>query len=72
MRLFRGGVRGYQGGWEMKKLYLPGMAILVLLKTEQVWYVWLTVISFNRPFSKMAAENSKKLKLAKIKNVYQH
>ena len=26
----------------------------------------------NRPFSKMAAENSNKLKLAKIKNVYQH
>ena len=25
-----------------------------------------------RPFSKMAAENSNKLKLAKIKNVYQH
>ena len=26
----------------------------------------------NRPFSQMAAENSNKLKLAKIKNVYQH
>ena len=26
----------------------------------------------NRPFSKMAAENSNKLILAKIKNVYQH
>ena len=26
----------------------------------------------NRPFSKMAAENSKKLKLAKTKNVYLH
>ena len=26
----------------------------------------------NRPFSKMAAENSNKLKLAKVKNVYQH
>ena len=26
----------------------------------------------NRPFSKMAAENSNKLKLANIKNVYQH
>ena len=26
----------------------------------------------NRPFSKMAAENSNKLKVAKIKNVYQH
>ena len=26
----------------------------------------------NRPFSKMAAENSNWLKLAKIKNVYQH
>ena len=26
----------------------------------------------NRPFSKMAAENSNKLKLAKIKKVYQH
>ena len=26
----------------------------------------------NGPFSKMAAENSNKLKLAKIKNVYQH
>ena len=26
----------------------------------------------NRPFSKMAAENSNKLKSAKIKNVYQH
>ena len=25
-----------------------------------------------RPFSKMAAENSNKLKLPKIKNVYQH
>ena len=28
--------------------------------------------SVNRTFSKMAAENSNKLKLAKIKNVYQH
>ena len=28
--------------------------------------------SVNRPFSKMAAENSIKLKLAKIKNVYHH
>ena len=26
----------------------------------------------NRPFSKMAAQNSNKLKLAKFKNVYQH
>ena len=26
----------------------------------------------NRPFSKMVAENSNKLILAKIKNVYQH
>ena len=26
----------------------------------------------NRPFSKMAAENLNKLKLAKIENVYQH
>ena len=26
----------------------------------------------NRPFSKMEAENSNRLKLAKIKNVYQH
>ena len=26
----------------------------------------------NRPFPKMTAENSDKLKLAKIKNVYQH
>ena len=28
--------------------------------------------NFNRPFSKMAAEISNKLKLVKIKNVYQH
>ena len=28
--------------------------------------------TLNRPFSKMAAENSNELKLAKIKNVYQH
>ena len=30
------------------------------------------LFDFNRPFSKMAAENSNKLKLAKTKNVYQH
>ena len=29
-------------------------------------------VATNRPFSKMAAENSKKLKLTKIENVYQH
>ena len=29
-------------------------------------------IFVKRPFSKMAAKNSNKLKLAKIKNVYQH
>ena len=31
-----------------------------------------TLAVCNRPFSKMAAENSNKLKLVKIKNVYQH
>ena len=30
------------------------------------------IVSANRPFSKMAAENSNKLKWAKIKNVYQY
>ena len=29
-------------------------------------------VQMNRPFSKMAAENSDKLKLAKTKNIYQH
>ena len=32
---------------------------------------WKTELLSNRPFSKMAAENSNKLKFAKIKNVYQ-
>ena len=33
---------------------------------------WLPTLKLNTTFSKMAAKNSKKLKLAKIKNVYQH
>ena len=32
----------------------------------------MEVLIRNKPFSKMTAENSNKLKLAKIKNVYQH
>ena len=42
----------------------PFFILVSLLLVETV--LW------NKPFSKMAAENSDKLKLAKIKNVYQH
>ena len=38
-----------------------------------VWIMTVSVTrSLKRPFSKMEAENSNKLQLAKIKNVYQH
>ena len=35
-------------------------------------HVSMYLAGANRPFSKMVDENSNKLKLAKIKNVYQH
>ena len=35
-------------------------------------HVSMYLADANRPFSKMVAENCNKLKLAKIKNVYQH
>ena len=36
------------------------------------YYAKVTTLRINRPFSKMAAENWNKLKLAQTKNVYHH
>ena len=49
----------------------PVVRLRAILRATLVFFDWQFAPS-HRPFSKMAAKISSKLKLAKIKNVYQH
>ena len=49
----------------------PIVRLRAILRATLLFFDWQFAPS-HRPFSKMAAENSNKLKLVKIKNAHQH